>query len=79
MVLHILVNTGSGKALVPDGTKPLPEPMLTCHCLMTFCGIHLRSNLLHASKLLFRKTSENYTHSGVELQLNEFAIEFEIN
>ena len=27
--LWILVNIGSGNGLVPDGTKPLPEPMLT--------------------------------------------------
>ena len=26
-----LVNIGSGNDLVPDGTKPLPEPMLTDH------------------------------------------------
>ena len=25
------VNTGSGNGLLPDGTKPLPEPMLTNH------------------------------------------------
>ena len=25
------VNIGSGNGLVPDGTKPLPEPMLTYH------------------------------------------------
>ena len=25
------LNTGSGDGLLPDGTKPLPEPMLTCH------------------------------------------------
>ena len=25
----ILVNFGSGNGLVPDGTKPLPEPVLT--------------------------------------------------
>ena len=29
--LEILVNTGSGNGLLPDGTKPLPEPMLTYH------------------------------------------------
>ena len=28
---EILVNTGSGNGLLPDGTKPLPEPMLTSH------------------------------------------------
>ena len=26
---EIWVNTGSGNGLLPDGTKPLPEPMLT--------------------------------------------------
>ena len=31
MALEILVNTGSGIGLLPDGTKPLPEPMLTDH------------------------------------------------
>ena len=31
MALEILVNTGSGYGLLPDGTKPLPEPMLTYH------------------------------------------------
>ena len=28
---QIWVNIGSGNGLLPDGTKPLPEPMLTCH------------------------------------------------
>ena len=27
--LEILVNIGSGNDLLPDGTKPLPEPLLT--------------------------------------------------
>ena len=27
----ILVNNGSGNGLLPDGTKPLPEPMFTYH------------------------------------------------
>ena len=27
----ILVHIGSGNGLLPDGTKPLPEPMLTNH------------------------------------------------
>ena len=29
MALEILINTGSGNGLLPDGTKPLPELMLT--------------------------------------------------
>ena len=31
MVSGILVNIGSGNGLLPDSTKPLPEPMLTYH------------------------------------------------
>ena len=27
----IWVNIGSGNGLLPDGTKPLPEPILTDH------------------------------------------------
>ena len=30
-LINILVNTGSGNGLLPDSTKPLPEPMLTYH------------------------------------------------
>ena len=26
-----LANTGSGNGLLPDSTKPIPEPMLTYH------------------------------------------------
>ena len=32
-------NTGSSNGLLHDGTKPLPEPMLTYH--ESICGIHL--------------------------------------
>ena len=31
MAAGIWVNIGSGNGLLPDGTKPLPEPMLTYH------------------------------------------------
>ena len=33
IVCHVViwVNIGSGNGLLPDGTKPLPEPMLTYH------------------------------------------------
>ena len=31
MALDILVNTGSSDGLLPDDTKPLPEPMFTYH------------------------------------------------
>ena len=33
MATEIWVNIGSGNGLLPDGTKPLPEPMLTDHQL----------------------------------------------
>ena len=33
MEMQMAVNTGSGNGLLPDGTKPLPEPMLTYHHL----------------------------------------------
>ena len=31
MVTEIWVNIGPGNGLLPNGTKPLPEPMLTYH------------------------------------------------
>ena len=31
MATKIWVNIGSGNGLLPDGTEPLPEPMLTYH------------------------------------------------
>ena len=31
MALKIQVNTGSGNGLLPNGTKPLPKPVLTNH------------------------------------------------
>ena len=33
MATSVWVNIGSGNGLLPDGTKPLPEPMLTYHQL----------------------------------------------
>ena len=40
MVTEIWVNIGSGNGLLPDGTKPLPEPMLTDP---QFSDIHIRA------------------------------------
>ena len=50
MVTQIWVNIGSGNGLVPDGTKPLPEPILT---LVRFYGIHIREISQWVAKLLF--------------------------
>ena len=33
MATWIYANIGSGNGLLPDGTKPLPEPMLIYHQL----------------------------------------------
>ena len=48
MVTEILDNIGSGNGLLPDGTKPLPEPMLTYHqkgsMAFSFVGIALNMN-----------------------------------
>ena len=33
MATEIWVNIGSGNGFLPDGTKPLPEPILTCNQL----------------------------------------------
>ena len=41
MATVILDNIGSGNGLLPDGTMPLPEPMLTSS--EGFCGILLRA------------------------------------
>ena len=55
MMTEIWVNIGSGNGLLPDGTKPLPEPMLDlssvrCH------GIHLRALSLDDVKIPINKT-----------------------
>ena len=39
MASQNLVNIGSGNGLLPDGTKPLPEPMLIYH----YIGADLRA------------------------------------
>ena len=42
MPTGIWVKIGSGNGLLPDGTKPLPEPMLTDH-QMKSSDIHIRA------------------------------------
>ena len=44
MVFEILVNIGLGNGLLPDGIKPLPEPMLTSHyqdSLQGTCNVYI--------------------------------------
>ena len=40
-VIASWVNLGSGNGLLPDGTKPLPEPMLTYHQSTFFSAVSL--------------------------------------
>ena len=40
MVTEISINIGSGNGLLPEGTKPLPEPVLTYHKVSS-SDIHL--------------------------------------
>ena len=40
MALEIFVNTGSGNGLLPDGTKPLPEPISKAWLKITFLKSH---------------------------------------
>ena len=49
MVTWNLVNIGSGIVLVPDGTKPIPELMLTYH---KSCGIQQYIEGKFADKVL---------------------------
>ena len=56
MVTEIWVNIGSGNGLLPDGTKPLSEPMLTDHqqSPVTFIlGLFHKRCLNHQSPNLF--------------------------
>ena len=43
MATQIWVNIGSGNGLLPDGTKPLPEPMLTHQWVPVPVGIKLQA------------------------------------
>ena len=47
------VSIGSGNGLLPDGNKPLPEPMLTYH---QSCGIHRRTLPWENLKIPISKT-----------------------
>ena len=59
MGTEIWVNIGSGNGLLPDGTKPLPEPMLTDHqwSPVTFISGQFHKRCLNHQSL---KTVSNY-------------------
>ena len=52
---HRSVNIGSGNGLLPDSTKPLPEPVLTCHQwdLVASPEGNFKVNALDISPLIF--------------------------
>ena len=48
---EMLFNIDAGNALLPDGTKALPEPMLTYHQWGSVCSTHLWSILQEVLKI----------------------------
>ena len=50
----MLVNIGPGNGLVPDGTKPLPEPMPT-YCQLDYWVYKLKWNFNQIWKLWYKK------------------------
>ena len=62
MATEILDNIGSGNGLLTDGTKPLPEPMLTYH-QKGFVAFFISQELLKVSiqdMSLKKRHFENY-------------------
>ena len=64
MVTQIWANIGSGNGLLPDGTKPLPEPMSTHHswgsAACTWEQFHKKCSTIHFVKWI-RKIHFWYT------------------
>ena len=61
VVTSIWVNIGSGNGLLPDGTKPLPEPVLTNHS-WGLVAIHQRAILQEMRKISILDMSLEITH-----------------
>ena len=80
----ILVNSGSGYGLLPDGTKPLPELMLKNHQSgRVAINIHLNLSLLWAWKLSIQDTSHispgqvmKACATGIKIQSNFLIVIF---
>ena len=54
MTQQLWINIGLRNGLLPDGTKPLPKPLLNSYIWLVKCsGIHVRSILEQVIKLLF--------------------------
>ena len=67
MAIYISVNVGPGNGLLPDGTKPLPEPMLSYDA---FCGIYLSAisqEVLNLIRIMCSETRLPYLPGANEL------------
>ena len=78
MVTEIWVNIGSGNGLLPDGTKPLPEPMLTYHQKgwVTFIWgqVHKPSTTEIIWKIKYLKFHSNFPGANESRQLDTSAL-----
>ena len=66
MAAQLWLNIGSGNGLLPDGTKPLPEPMLSCHqrCSVAFTleQFHKKCSWTQSTSYNFTRNAEDLTH-----------------
>ena len=68
MATKIWVNIGSGNGLLPDGTKPLPGPMLTDH--------HLKSSDIHSRSISQEMPQPSITKIHLEILYLKFHLNF---
>ena len=66
---QVLVNIGAGNGLLPDGTKPLPEPMLTILNGTNFSEIWMRMIQLSCKKKIINKKNKYLQHLLIYLTL----------
>ena len=75
MVTHNRVNIGSGKCLLPDGTKPLPEPMLTYHQWVSMAMTWDQFHMNYLRYQFIKRVSEihmwNYSHIPRDQWVNQ--------
>ena len=60
---EIWVNIGSGNGLLPDGTEPVPEPLLN------FCGIRLRAMKMSTEATILYNRFDNHMISMPHINL----------
>ena len=68
MATEIWVNIGSGNGLLPDGTKPLPEPMLTDH--------HLKTSDIHSWAISLEMSQPSITKICLKIAYLKFHLIF---